>query len=69
MPNLHFVLFGTISLLSGYLNLRLPETQGRPLPETIADLIKMKDSKYIVSMTNPSVKYSKLSTQDDEEAL
>ena len=69
LPNLHFVLFGTISLTSGYLNLRLPETQGRPLPETIADLIKMKDSRYIVSMSNPSAKYSKLSTQDDEEAL
>ena len=54
-------------LTSGYLNLRLPETQGRPLPETVQDLIKMKDSRYIVSMSNPSAKYSKLSTQDEDE--
>jgi len=66
VPNLHFILFGTISLTSGYLNSRLPETAGRPLPETIEDLAKMKDSRYIVSMSNPSNKYSKLATEDED---
>ncbi len=38
--NLHFFVFGGLMLSSGVLNLRLPETQGLPLPETIQDLLK-----------------------------
>ncbi len=38
--NLHFLVFGVLMVSSGVLDMRLPETQGLPLPETIQDLLK-----------------------------
>ena len=37
-PDLHFVMFGALSAGSGLLNLSLPETLGRPLPDTVEAL-------------------------------
>ncbi|XP_043244150.1 organic cation transporter protein-like [Amphibalanus amphitrite] len=37
-PDLHFVVFGGLAAGSGLLNLSLPETLGRPLPETVEEL-------------------------------
>ena len=37
-PNLQFSVFGLMSLTSGLLNLKLPETKGAQLPETVEDL-------------------------------
>jgi len=67
-PNLHFVLFGLMALTSGLMNARLPETQGKPLPETIDDLVKMSSrnsGRYVVSLSTPS-KYSKLPTEEEQ---
>jgi len=36
--NLQFTVFGMLSLAAGLANLRLPETLGRPLPDTLADM-------------------------------
>ena len=38
IPQLQFTVLGLMSLLAGVLNLRLPETAGRQLPDTINDL-------------------------------
>ena len=44
-PNMHFVIFGGMTLLSGFLNLRLPETKDVSLPEDIENLIKIQSIK------------------------
>ena len=38
-PNLQFTVFGLMSLTAGLLNLKLPETKGAQLPETVGDLM------------------------------
>ena len=45
IPNLHFILFGLLATTSGVLNLSLPETNGRPLPETMEDLLEMLEDR------------------------
>ena len=44
-PNMHFVIFGMLSIISGVFNLYLPETKDVPLPETVDSLISMQSSK------------------------
>lgn len=39
-PNLHLLVFGAMTLSAGIFNLRLPETQGLALPETVQDMQK-----------------------------
>ncbi|CAH1795803.1 unnamed protein product [Owenia fusiformis] len=39
-PNLQFAIFGALSFTSGLLNFYLPETLGKPLPETFEDVDK-----------------------------
>ena len=41
IPHLQFTVLGVMSLMGGLLNLRLPETAGRQLPDTITDLSDM----------------------------
>ena len=48
-PNLHFLIFGIMSLISGFLNMYLPETKDVPLPENIDSLILMQTSKNAVT--------------------
>ncbi len=38
-------MFGLLSVTAGLANLRLPETLGRPLPETIMDMILLGESQ------------------------
>ena len=45
LPNMHFVIFGVMSLIGGLLNIYLPETKDAPLPENIESLILMHSSK------------------------
>ena len=44
-PNMHFIIFGSMTLLSGCLNLYLPETKDLELPEDINNLIRLQSSK------------------------
>lgn len=44
LPNLHFTILGIMTLLAGFLNLKLPETLGQPMPETIADVISLANA-------------------------
>ena len=46
IPQLQFTVLGLMSLLAGLLNLRLPETAGRQLPDTITDLSDLLRAKY-----------------------
>ena len=44
-PNLQFTIFGSLTFISGLLNLRLPETLGKKLPETVCELLEAMESK------------------------
>lgn len=43
-PGLEFAIFGLMGLGSGLLNLGLPETAGKPLPESVADVLHLARS-------------------------
>ena len=47
VPYLQFTVLGLLSLTAGLMNLRLPETAGRELPEDINDLVKMISSNRV----------------------
>ena len=38
-PNLQFTVFGILSLSSGLINLRLPETKGKKLPDSVKEMV------------------------------
>ena len=42
-PSLQFTFLGILTLVAGLLNLLLPETLGRPMPETIADVLAFQN--------------------------
>jgi len=46
IPQLQFTVLGLMSLLAGLLNLRLPETTGKELPDTIQDLSNLLRENY-----------------------
>ena len=58
LPNMHFIIFGGMTLLSGFLNLYLPETKDVSLPEDIEHLIKIQSSK-CNTKTQPAERKSK----------
>lgn len=60
MPNLHFTALGFMTLLSGLLNLKLPETLGQAMPETVSDVLALRKS----SKTKYHSKYKKLESED-----
>lgn len=61
-PNLQFTALGLLTFSSGLLNLKLPETLGQPMPETIADILAFRKA----SKTVHHGKYNKLETEDVE---
>ena len=67
LPNLHFVLFGIFSLTSGLLNLKLPETLGAPLPETMEDVVGLKRRGALTPRAAESAAYSALANEEGEE--
>ena len=46
-PNLQFTVFGILSLSSGLINLRLPETKGKKLPDSVKEMVKALESKKV----------------------
>ena len=67
VPNLHFVLFGLFALTSGVLNLKLPETLGAPLPETMEDVVRLKKRDTSSTSRAESAAYTALSNEEEEE--
>ena len=59
IPQLQFTVLGLMSLLAGLLNLRLPETAGRQLPDTIqdlSDLLRVNSNRSPMKMKSPREK-------------
>ncbi|GFR57680.1 organic cation transporter protein, partial [Elysia marginata] len=50
--SLPMVVFGSVSLVAAVLSLTLPETRGRPMPETLQDVIDLHQSKKSPSPPN-----------------
>ena len=46
-PNLQFTVFGILSLSSGLINLRLPETKGKKLPDSVKEMVMALESKKV----------------------
>ncbi len=64
-PNLHFFVFGGLMFSAGLLNLRLPETQGLSLPETVQELLKRSyDQRRGGINKRSSARYEKLMTEE-----
>lgn len=63
-PGLHFGVLGLLALTSGLLNITLPETLGRPTPETVEDVLAFKAGP---AVSNGQSRYSRLGV--DEETL
>lgn len=70
--NSHFIVFGLLGCFSGVLAFLLPETLGRPLPDTPEDLYKQvkKLDKEVIAL-NLSDRQTLLSgmTDDEEEEV
>ena len=56
--NLHFIVFGLLTLTSGLSTLFLPDTKDLPLPETVQDLKSRRI--HIVRVQSPQTTYKKL---------
>ena len=44
-PNLHLIVFGALAFSAGILNLRLPDTSGLPLPESLSDMRRLLSNR------------------------
>ena len=66
LPNMHFLIFGLMTIISGILNAYLPETKGQPLPENISSLILMQSSTSNTKF-NETSKNQRLKSRDYQE--
>ena len=76
-PNLHLILFGAFTFSAGVLNLRLPDTSGLPLPESLSDMRRLLCNKVALpaafpKRTDSQFGYARLATserqfEDEEE--
>ena len=66
LPNMHFLIFGLMTIISGILNAYLPETKGQPLPENISSLILMQSSTSNTKF-NKITKNQRLKSRDYQE--
>lgn len=66
-PEIHFVIFGVLGLIAAGLTLLLPETLGKPLPETPEDIYtdSKKQEKDVISLKSPD-RQQLLDDVDDE---
>ncbi|KAF2366510.1 Major facilitator sugar transporter-like [Trinorchestia longiramus] len=59
LPNLQYIVLGLLSLTAGLLNTQLPETLGRIMPETVEDVLDLRNRKGLPK-TAANIQYSKL---------
>lgn len=67
--NAHFIVFGIVGVIAGFLCLLLPETVGRPLPNSPEDLYKnvKKLDDYVIKMDLKSADKQALLTSAEED--
>ncbi|XP_068240906.1 solute carrier family 22 member 15-like isoform X2 [Palaemon carinicauda] len=63
-PNLQFTALGAMTFVSGLLNLKLPETMGQPMPESVADILALRNTTKGGGVE--AYKYNKLQMDDEE---
>lgn len=44
IPNLQFTALGIMTFVAGILNMKLPETLGQPMPESVADILALRNA-------------------------
>ena len=64
-PNLHLIVFGALAFSAGVLNLRLPDTSGLPLPESLSDMRRLLTNK----VARDAAAFSKRAAASDRERL
>lgn len=67
--NSHFVVFGCLGVIAGLLGLMLPETLGRPLPNTPEEIyrqVKKADSDVVKMSVGSSDRRSLINNMDEE---
>ena len=64
-PNLHLIVFGALAFSAGILNLRLPDTSGLPLPESLSDMRRLLTNK----VARDAAAFSKRAAASDRERL
>lgn len=64
VPNLQFTALGAMTFIAGLLNLKLPETMGQPMPESVADILALRSTSR--GGVDEDYKYKKLQMDDEE---
>lgn len=64
VANLHFIVFGILSLISGLTYFVLPDTKDQPLPENLKELKSRRI--HVVSVQSPQTTYKKVPLSDHE---
>ncbi|XP_071525816.1 solute carrier family 22 member 15-like isoform X2 [Panulirus ornatus] len=65
LPNLQFTALGIMTFIAGMLNMKLPETLGQPMPESITDVLALRNAQKS-GATSKKIKYNKLEREDEE---
>ncbi|XP_045609975.2 solute carrier family 22 member 15-like isoform X1 [Procambarus clarkii] len=65
LPNLQFTALGIMTFVAGVLNLKLPETLGQPMPESVADILALRNAGKTGSISK-DYQYNKLETGDED---
>ena len=68
-PNLQFTVFGILSLSSGLINLRLPETKGKKLPDSVKEMVMALESKKVKKISNVEERVLLSDDSDSESNL
>lgn len=70
IPNLHFSFLGLMAFSAGLLNMKLPETLGKPMPETIDDILALRTTEGAFELSpGGGGSYSRLQQMEGDEEI